>query len=243
MLRDRRECQARQTSPAAWAFGGPAACPPKLVTRVCERRRVGLAAAPLGEPLVRNDSPTVSRTCSGIHVAWTSTKTSRLKHCCVNRMAEYQWKTFATGTALSTLALVALFGPPTVVSPYPALIAIAAFSVGYAVVAFPAVVFWAWSPQLFTGEASVPRRSSVLLSVLTVLTPAYFGAFWEDGVKYDGLGYVVAVALLNAAILVCLWIWLRRAKSHPSFATSLTFHALLFGWLAWCAFPNLGELP
>jgi hypothetical protein len=158
-------------------------------------------------------------------------------------MTVYQWKTFATGSALSILALVAFFAPPTVISPYPLLILIALFNVGYAVVLFPSVVFSVWSPQLFTGEANVPKRSSMLLSVLTALTPAYFVAFWEDAVKYDGLRYAVGVAVLNAAILAHLWIWLRRAKAHPSFATSLAFHALLFGWLTWCAFPNLGELP
>jgi hypothetical protein len=154
-------------------------------------------------------------------------------------MTEYQWKTFATGSALSILALVTIFAPPTVVSPYPVPILSTVFSVGYAVVLFPPVVFWAWSPQLFVGEGNVPKRSSVLLSVLTALTPTYFVAFWEDGAKYDGLRYVVGVAVLNAAILAHLWIWLRRAKSHPSFATSLAFHALLFGWLTWCAFPKL----
>jgi len=147
------------------------------------------------------------------------------------------------GAVVVILALPTVLGPPTVVTPYPVLVLIAAFTVGYPAVLFPALLFWAWSPQLFKGEPRIPRRSAVLLGLLTALMPPYFFAGWDYGIRYDGLPYVVGVALLNGASLVILWMRLVRARSHPSFHASLAFHGLLFAWLAWCAFPNLGELP
>ena len=144
---------------------------------------------------------------------------------------------------MAALALRTVLGPPTVVTPYPALVPIAAFAVGYPAFLLPAILFWCWSPQLFKGGVSVPRRSAVPFGLLTALTPPYFIAGWEYGIRYDGRHYVVGAALMNLAVILLLWIRLFRARSHPSFHASFAFHGLLFGWLAWCAFPNLGELP
>jgi len=152
-------------------------------------------------------------------------------------------KTFLVGVALAALALPTLFGPPSVITPYPRLVLIGAYTVGFPVVLLPPILFWAWSPQLFTGEAHVPSRSAGLLAILTVLTVVYIVAGWAHGIRYDGLPYVIGVTILNGVVLLALWARLRRARSHPSYADSLAFHALLFGWLVWCAFPNMGELP
>jgi hypothetical protein len=79
--------------------------------------------------------------------------------------------------------------------------------------------------------------------VLTALTVPYFIVSWADGVHYQGVRHTVAMAVANAIVLVGAWLLLFRARRAASFSTSLSFHALLFAWLAWCAFPGLGELP
>jgi hypothetical protein len=152
-------------------------------------------------------------------------------------------KTFAVGAALVIVGLPTALGPPTILSPYPFLLLVPLFLFGRLAVVLPALLFWIWSPQLFAGESLVPKRSAALLGILTIATPAYFAAGFRYGIKYDGQLYVVGVAVLNVAALLILWIGLRRARSQPSFGASLAFHGLLFAWLAWCAFPNLGELP
>ena len=158
-------------------------------------------------------------------------------------MTDFQLKTLSVGVLVGAVALATAIGPHPVLTPFPALVLLPAFAIGGPAVALPPLLFWLWSPQLFKGALAVPRRSAVLLGVLTALTPLHFFVGWEYGVRYDGRGYVNGVALLNAAMLVLLWIRLVKARSQPSFNANLVFHGLLFGWLGWCAFPNLGELP
>ena len=158
-------------------------------------------------------------------------------------MTTYVWKTLAVGAGVAVVALPTILGPPTVITPYPLIVLITAFTVGYPAFVFPALLFLAWSHQLLRGDFNVPRRSVGLLSVLTILTPVHFVMGWSYGIRWDGLAYVLGVTLLNGGILLILWLWFHRARVQPSFQASLSFHGLLFGWLAWCAFPNLGELP
>jgi hypothetical protein len=53
----------------------------------------------------------------------------------------------------------------------------------------------------------------------------------------------MAICAINVAWLVSLWTILYSASKMRSFKTNLLFHAVLFAWLAWYAFPYLGELP
>jgi hypothetical protein len=62
-------------------------------------------------------------------------------------------------------------------------------------------------------------------------------------VEYQGIGYVVGVAAINVLCWALLGVLAFRARRRPSYGRSLMFHTALFAWLAWCAFPYLGELP
>jgi hypothetical protein len=55
--------------------------------------------------------------------------------------------------------------------------------------------------------------------------------------------YTLAICAVNALWLVILWVILYRSSRLPSFWATLFFRAVLFAWLAWSAFPYLGELP
>jgi hypothetical protein len=109
------------------------------------------------------------------------------------------------------------------------------------VIPLPSLLFWGWSVQLFRGEATLPLRSVLLLLALAILSIVYFVASWNFGVQWQGYPHLVSVTLLNALALVALWWLLRAARSKPLFRRSLTFHWALFAWLAWLAFPWLGE--
>lgn len=67
---------------------------------------------------------------------------------------------------------------------------------------------------------------------------------WKWGLQYQGARYTDSVLALNV-----IWLAGLRTMSYvcckrePSFTTSLTLHWLLFAWVAWYAFPYLGELP
>ena len=165
-----------------------------------------------------------------------------------------QIPTHRTLTVLAALSLVApatlgLFftGAPTIFCPFPTLTILPAFVLsGLAplVVAIPTLLFIAWNSALFRGAPTAPLRSYILFGVLAALSVVYFIGSWSYGLRYQGRKYTEAITLVNAiwiALLTVLFIVSRVRK--PSFALNLTVHWLLFVWLAWYAFPYLGELP
>jgi len=111
-------------------------------------------------------------------------------------------------------------------------------------VAIPTLLFFAWNPSLFKGSNAMPNRTHGLYAAVVVLSAAWFVAAWKDGVQFQGKQYTVAVCALDvvwAAVLgVILW---RYRRTNRSFPYNLAVHWALFAWLAWCAFPYLGELP
>ena len=158
--------------------------------------------------------------------------------------------TFVAGLGLLIPAAIGLLlsGVPTVLSPFPALTVIPALLLSdrplvYVAVMVPMLLFFAWNPQLFRGEARIPKRSYVLLLVASALSIVDFVISWNWGLHYQGARYTVEVCLVNI-----LWVgflgfaFARSWRGAPSFRLSLFLHWMLFAWLAWYAFPWLGEL-
>ena len=161
---------------------------------------------------------------------------------------KYQALTLAAGMALigpAALGLV-LSGVPTFFCPFPALTILPAFVLGKAywlAVMVPTLLFFAWNPGLFRGEIRFPTRTIVLLVLLTALSGLYFVASWKYGVEYQGAHLTRILCLVNGAWLLLLWVVLFGRARKSSFTTNLVLHWMLFAWLAWYAFPYLGELP
>lgn len=156
--------------------------------------------------------------------------------------------TVVAGLSLLIPAAVGLFipGAPSALGPLPAITVTPAFFLPSPAiaVAVPALLFFVWNPGLFRGESRVPTRSYWLLAVATVLSVIWFVTGWKYGLRYQGARYVYEVCAANIAGLSLLAIvFSRYGKSKPSFGLNLALHWLLFVWLAWYAFPYLGELP
>jgi hypothetical protein len=141
-------------------------------------------------------------------------------------------------------------GAPTVLSPLPVLTVIPLLYVGgnrltdIAILLVPALFFAIWNPQLFRGEGRVPKRTVALFGVAIVLNAAWTAIGWNWGLHYQGARYVHLVTLLNAVWILTIglmFLYLRRSKT--AYWQSLAIHWMLFAWLAWYAFPYLGELP
>ncbi len=161
---------------------------------------------------------------------------------------KYQTVTLTAGIALIVPAALGLFlsGVPTIVCPFPALTILPAFLLGRAywlAVVIPTLLFFAWSPRLFRGQPRFPRRTLVLLGVLTALSGLYFVTDWRYGIEYQGPRFTHVMCFVNIAWLLLLWISVIGRSGRPSFAANLLVHWILFAWLAWYAFPYLGELP
>jgi len=163
------------------------------------------------------------------------------------------YQTFAVGLGLVPLAWIGSFsrGMLTLISPMPTLIVIPAFFLASPpshlpyrlAILVPALLYFAWTPCLFRGDSQVPKRSWVLLARLSLLSVAYFVSSWGYGNQYQGHGYTFAICAVNILWLLGLWTSLYRSSRVCSFRANLFFHGALFAWLAWYAFPYLGELP
>jgi hypothetical protein len=139
---------------------------------------------------------------------------------------------------------------PTVWSPYslptaiPALLIHDLFpSLWLPFLTFPlAAVFVIWSFPLLNLRPRLPLRSIVLFVVLVILSLVFHVGSWPYGIKYQGLHHTVLLVTFNIAAVLLLVGVLLRGRRYPGPYTNLSFHILLFGWVAWCAFPWLGEL-
>ena len=140
-------------------------------------------------------------------------------------------------------------GYPTTLHPFPAITVLPAFllaslhlwMVGAVV---PVVIFFAWNPGLLRGEPRIPKRSFVLVGLAIIFSIVWFWIGWKYGLEYQGPRYVWVLCIINAVWLLTLGVLFARTwKAQPSFRTNLLLHWLLFAWLAWFAFPYLGELP
>ena len=159
--------------------------------------------------------------------------------------------TVMAGSALVIPGFVGCFsaGVPTHYCPLPLLTIVPAFLLSsvhlQSLAAFtPTVFFFAWSAFLFCGRDMVPRRSYVLLIVLTILSTVDFAGGWHYGLKYQGANYTFWVCAANTAWLLVLgFLFARSWRRPPSFMNNVVVHWLLFAWLGWYAFPWLGELP
>jgi hypothetical protein len=153
------------------------------------------------------------------------------------------------GASLVVPAAVGLFltGVPTMLCPLPTLTVLPAlvFSpLAPLVVVIPTLLFHAWNPALLRGVSITPRRSYILFGALVALSVVYFVLSWDYGVQYQGRKYTQAIAVANAIWIVLLTFLFALSRIRkPSFVFNLTLHWLLFAWLAWYAFPYLGELP
>jgi len=167
-----------------------------------------------------------------------------------NHLVKSSYSTAAAGAALALPAYCGLMldGVPTLRCPLPTLTVIPALflSTGrltWLAVLVPVGLFFLWNPGLFHGKADIPRRSWILLSVLTVLTAVYFAGSWGYGLQYQGKRFTYGICALNAGWLVLLWTIFMWRGNKKSFTNNLILHWLLFAWLGWYAFPYLGELP
>lgn len=152
-------------------------------------------------------------------------------------VALLSWITILPGTPQ-------IYAPLNLLVIIPAIMSSGLFGGSYlvAVIIVP-VCFCLWSWPVLRGQTTLPTRSIILLILTAILsaTLLIFGARY--GVRYQSVGYVVGVAVINIVCWALLGMLVFLARRHPSFGINLGFHAALFAWLAWYAFPYLGELP
>jgi hypothetical protein len=106
----------------------------------------------------------------------------------------------------------------------------------------PALLFFAWNPRLLGGQVRTPKRTYVLVAIGVAVGVVDLIGSWSYGVRWQGLEYTLLVSAKSGACLAMLCIlFFRSWKGEPSFVWNLALHWVFFAWLAWFAFPYLGE--
>jgi hypothetical protein len=136
-------------------------------------------------------------------------------------------------------------GVPTLLSPMPLAPVLPAFLEvpGPVVGSIPAIVFWSLGWSLFKHRERMGFGPLIFYAVLAALNVVMLIASWGYGLRYEGPVHTAVVATMSVVLSSCglgLSAWARR---RPSFARHFAAHWVLALWLAWCAFPYLGELP
>lgn len=155
------------------------------------------------------------------------------------------------GLSLVLLAWIGLFsaGVPTLYCPMRTMTVLPAFALSRlnlqnAAVLVPMILFFLRNPGLLVRQQSnLPKRTVGLVGLLSALTILDFVLEWKYGLQYRGAHHTIAVYIINVLWLAVLWWAVVRAWRRPSFVANLLSHWVLFAWLAWFAFPYLGELP
>jgi hypothetical protein len=148
---------------------------------------------------------------------------------------------FAWGTILP--------GTPQIYAPLNCLIILPLFLMdidqigSYVAIAIVPVFFWLWCLPVLRGCPTMPRRSFVIFVCAVVLSALWLVFGWGYGIQYQGSGYVAGVTIISVFCWMPLSFLALRAWRCPSAGRNLAFHVALFSWLAWYAFPYLGELP
>jgi hypothetical protein len=88
--------------------------------------------------------------------------------------------------------------------------------------------------------AQVSLAASLVVAGLSV---AWFVTTWESGGSYQGVGHTVAVAALNAVVIVAAVALASVGWHRQSRQMQVSAYFTVFAVLSWCAFPFLGEPP
>jgi hypothetical protein len=149
------------------------------------------------------------------------------------------WLTISTGvpTVLSPLNLVVML-PLMFASEW-----LNYRAVVLAILVVP-LFYCVWCYPAWTNRPEVPLRSLVLFAIFAILSAIYLAtSYLYDGVDYQGRAHRIALAVINICWYVAILGLAIAGRRRPTYGMNLAFHAALFSWLAWYAFPWLGELP
>lgn len=102
------------------------------------------------------------------------------------------------------------------------------------------IVFAVWSLPLLWGRV-VPSRSIVLLICTAVISSLWLIFGFRKGIHHQGFSYVTSVIVIGIGWWVLLGMLAFIAWRWPSMGRNYLLQVVLFIWLAWYAFPYLGE--
>lgn len=105
------------------------------------------------------------------------------------------------------------------------------------------LLFCVWCWPALRGRVELPIRSNVLLVITLLLSVAWLLLGYRYGIEYQSTTYVVRVTVISIGFWAALVVLAFNARRRPSTSHNRGFHVVMFAWIAWYAFPYVGELP
>jgi hypothetical protein len=103
--------------------------------------------------------------------------------------------------------------------------------------------FLLWSRGLANGRYTVRLRTTIGFSLVIALSVLWLVVNLKYGPEYQGLRSYLSLCAIELVSWTALVVLLWRARVRPTFSATFALGVVFFGWLAWAAFPWLGELP
>lgn len=101
-------------------------------------------------------------------------------------------------------------------------------------------VFWSYP---YSREAQKPKRSLYLGAVLGLSSLFYFASGYRYAIKYQSAEYFVGVSIVGFSLFAIAVVTSLASVRKGIRERQVVADALLFAWVAWLAFPYMGELP
>jgi hypothetical protein len=96
---------------------------------------------------------------------------------------------------------------------------------------------------LLLPKSRVIWPTVILCLSLAIASVAYFATSWSHGLEYQGIIYTASAAVVNLGIAAaCFWLTWRGLRGASYWRRYLAALVPCL-WLAWFAFPWLGEMP
>ncbi len=165
-------------------------------------------------------------------------------------LSKTEWISLSLATLLFTLVSAQSLGmignqpePSVLVSDGLPLfiVAILFFGTPWAAVLFVGAFFLVVERIVMINDGLPASMNGCFVGIVALLSTSLIALSWNDGIRYQGRHYTVAVALLSALFAVLLLLLVFFTRRHRSAISTLMVHFLLFAWIATYAFPWLGE--
>ena len=100
-----------------------------------------------------------------------------------------------------------------------------------------------WVSPKSSRSSQIPTRSLVAFLSVAALVIIDFLIEWPYATQYRGATHTYFMVGYNLSFLSGMALLWSRNRRSPGVANAASFHGIMFCWVAWCAFPYLGELP
>jgi len=138
-----------------------------------------------------------------------------------------------------------LFAAPNIFSPMSFPLVVCALYIPVhpyiTIILIPIIGFWLSMVPILRGNLNFSYIQFFVILFIGGLNIVWIFYGFDWGLKYQGLYHVVIVSIFNCSIFISLLSCYFVFRKNPSFGRKTFLNGMIWIWLAWYAFPYLGE--